>query len=567
MAGTLLRLAVIGGLGLAAAGAVSAADRPLAPNAPAHGTLHRRGDRLTVPVAAPEGAYVVGRLESGAVPFDLDLIGPDGRSARRLLTESTGRADFRFVVAEGAPRLRLTAAAGGGGAFDLSLSRVVAPEDQAPPAQVYLSPTMARLAETVAAGGGTEAFWAAVEARGTPLVEPHGEDRGEAAGAGDGSVVMTFVQRGARRNARLVGSPGGDHAWLDRLAGSDVWFKSFVVPATTRLSYRIAPDVPEFAGRDRERRVALLATAQADPYNRHPWPAAAPDPFNQESVVELPDAPVQPGLTGGSGAPPGALRMLTFRSDTLGNSRRIGLYTPAGFDPENPETVLLIVFDGDRYGGDRVPTPRILDTLIAQGRLPPVVAAFVHNAGPEARSRELPGDAAFAAVLAGDILPVVAAAAGLTPRPERTVLAGSSFGGLAAARIALAYPEVFGNALSMSGSFWWSPEGTPDGLAEHTAATVATLPRRPVRFFLSAGLFETSHGGAAGILDTTRHLRDVLVARGYAVTHCEYAAGHDYVAWRGVLGDGLLALFGRDQPLPQQCRDGLAAAGRAADPG
>jgi enterochelin esterase family protein len=75
------------------------------------------------------------------------------------------------------------------------------------------------------------------------------------------------------------------------------------------------------------------------------------------------------------------------------------------------------------------------------------------------------------------------------------------------------------------------------------AERALSMPRRDVRFFLSAGLFEGAHGGARGILETTRHLRDVLRAKGCDVTAREYAAGHDHLAWRGALGDGLSALF------------------------
>ena len=37
------------------------------------------------------------------------------------------------------------------------------------------------------------------------------------------------------------------------------------------------------------------------------------------------------------------------------------------------------------------------------------------------------------------------------------VVAGSSFGGLAAAYTAFVHPDIFGNVLSQSRSFWWSP--------------------------------------------------------------------------------------------------------------
>jgi enterochelin esterase-like enzyme len=41
-------------------------------------------------------------------------------------------------------------------------------------------------------------------------------------------------------------------------------------------------------------------------------------------------------------------------------------------------------------------------------------------------------------------------------------VAGSSFGGLAAAYTALTMPERFGNVLSQSGSYWWWPGYRPD---------------------------------------------------------------------------------------------------------
>lgn len=64
-----------------------------------------------------------------------------------------------------------------------------------------------------------------------------------------------------------------------------------------------------------------------------------------------------------------------------------------------------------------------------------------------------------------------------------------------------------------------------------------------MRFFLSAGRFETARGGSAGILETSQILRDTLRLRGYAVTWRAYAGGHDYLVWRGALADGLIALF------------------------
>lgn len=109
--------------------------------------------------------------------------------------------------------------------------------------------------------------------------------------------------------------------------------------------------------------------------------------------------------------------------------------------------------------------------------------------------------------------------------------------------MALAHPEAFGNAISLSGSFWWHPEGSAEDQPEHVAAWVAKSPRKNVRFHLTARLFETGRAGSPGIVDTSRHLRDVLAARGYVVTYREYAGGHDYLVWRGALADALVEMW------------------------
>jgi enterochelin esterase family protein len=99
----------------------------------------------------------------------------------------------------------------------------------------------------------------------------------------------------------------------------------------------------------------------------------------------------------------------------------------------------------------------------------------------------------------------------------------------------------------MSGSFWWHPRNSAASADEFVARHIVNQPVVPVRFFLSAGLFETGHSGVGGIIDTNRHLRDVLEAKNYDVHYREFAGGHDYLVWRGALADGLIDLFGAEQ--------------------
>jgi enterochelin esterase family protein len=50
--------------------------------------------------------------------------------------------------------------------------------------------------------------------------------------------------------------------------------------------------------------------------------------------------------------------------------------------------------------------------------------------------------------------------------------------------------------------------------------------------------------GSAKMLGPNRQLRDVLRAKGYAVTYREFPYGHDYLHWRDSLADGLISLLG-----------------------
>ncbi|WP_191603640.1 alpha/beta hydrolase-fold protein [Marinomonas algicola] len=231
-----------------------------------------------------------------------------------------------------------------------------------------------------------------------------------------------------------------------------------------------------------------------------------------------------------------------FKSELLQNERHIWLYRSADFDSNDPDATLLLQFDGLKYT-TKVPIPVILDNLVASKRLPPIAAIFVDNASSQSRGQELPDNPVFARALVEEVLPWAKGELGISIDAQHTVLAGSSYGGLASSSVALRYPETFGNVLSMSGSYWWSPANTSPENEEYVAHWVASTKAKPIRFFLSAGVFESGKGSGIGLLESNRHLRTVLNAKGYDVIYKEYAAGHDYFSWQQAFAEGMLALF------------------------
>ncbi|OLE92185.1 MAG: enterochelin esterase, partial [Delftia sp. 13_1_40CM_3_66_6] len=528
------------------------------------------GGRESWRVDLPAGHVVQGEFEGQGVALDLE--DAQGRHLRRLARPDGGAQSLMWVT-EGAGRQRLVArhiatdalmageVKSAAGRFALRLTSSLAPLGakavQASERPALESPRLQALAQAIQRGAGSgvaaDAFWRRVQEEGTPMVEP----------LPGGQSLVTFLWRGQPRagmqGVRLFGSPAGNHDPLQHLAGSDVWWASFRMADNARLSYRLAPDVPLIAGSAMEQRRALLATAQRDPLNPKvfPQPPKSPqggfiDAFQGASVLELPKAPPQPWVAPRAGVARGALVQHRLSSRVLGNSRDVWTYRPAG--GQAPEA-LLVLFDGNAYA-KQVSTPTLIDNLMADGLIPPTAVVLVDNASPQARGRELPPNTAFARFLDEELMPWVGEQ-GLGQPAARTVIGGSSFGGLASAYAGLVNARWFGNVLSMSGSFWWSPAGEVPGWVQRR---YAQEPRQPVRFYLDAGRYERARGGQDGILETNRHLADVLRAKGYEVTQAEHETSHDYLQWQGSLACGLVALLN-----PGRFAQGLPACERMPD--
>lgn len=404
------------------------------------------------------------------------------------------------------------------------------------------SPRIAALRKEVVAGdaAAVERFWQRISQEGTPLVEPI-----------EGDVLVTFLWRGSdsddkTRNVLVVASPGDlaneeamAAARMSRLPGTDVWFKSRRMRADARFGYAFLvndPFAPPIKPTE-EQEEARWASLRADPLN----PRKAVEPLI--SLAELPDAPKQPWIERHPEVPAGRMEESTFRSERLGNERIVRVYTPSGYDPKAKPLGLLIVLDGRTYSSD-VPGPTILDNLLAAGRIQPVVAVFIANPSPEARGLELSCHPPFAEFLARELIPWVRRGYRVSADPGRTVIAGSSLGGLAAACAAMKHPEIFGNVLSISGSFYWKPPGESE--PEAIARRIATGPKLKLRFYLEAGLMEgRPRPDSPSLLESNRHLRTVLQAKGYEVGYGEFNGGHSILNWRGSFPNGLQALLGK----------------------
>lgn len=403
------------------------------------------------------------------------------------------------------------------------------------------SPRLARLRDELTgdAAGALEGFWAELRARGTPLIEPIADDP-------EARSLLTFVWRGDVRTETvrlsvLSWPPGGKaDLLLRRLDDTDVWSSAtYTIRPGHRTTYAFvvnepAPDAPP---RDVRNRYAV-----ADPLNRYPLAFTRDDDHPElaaifgadwtlSSVVEEGGPPEDPRYE-----PRGRLRCERFRSATLGNERNVWTYAPPGVE-DGDELWLGVVLDGaiacrvdHRYLA-------ALDRIAAEPGIPPALTVFVDSIHhTEVRPRELRFNDAFADMVACELVPWIAARHRISLDPRRHAISGTSLGGLAAAHAALRYPNVFGNVIAQSPSFNAAAPGERE--PESLARVVAARPALAIRFSLEAGRLEgLMKGGTAlddhpaDIVTSTRHLRDVLRAKGYEVFYTEFEGAHDFCAW------------------------------------
>ncbi len=498
----------------------------------------------------------------GVNPHGLALVvktyGPSGKPFRGAeIGPQEGKLN---LVAEGPGAYRIEVAAvdkRAKGTFTIKLDKVVPLAARlAPPKPLVESPRILALRASVEHGDrdSVNAFWEEVRKTGAPLIEPIPGD--------SENMAVTFLWRGKpdTRNVMVLWIPyagvAPDEYLMTRLGQTDVWYKTIKVNRKMRLAYTLAPNAarlrPLSLGIDQEAIAMSAAAARPDPLNLTRWrddPKSVDAPeYRGSSVLEMPDAPPQPWIVRRPGVPAGQVEKRRFKSAILKNEREIAIYLPPHYSPHAKPYPLLVVFDEEAYL-TLVPTPTILDNLISQMRIPPVVALLIGNA-PGARDRELTCNPEFTRALATELLPWAHRLYNFTSDPRHTVVAGSSAGGLAAACAGLWHPETFGNVLAQSGAFHWTPppgSSLTDSSSEPNwvARQFISSPKKPLRFYLDAGSAEfNATGGADSILFCTRTLRDVLRAKGYEVHFQEFEGGHDYLSWRGTLADGLIALMG-----------------------
>lgn len=294
-----------------------------------------------------------------------------------------------------------------------------------------------------------------------------------------------------------------DPALLRPVPGTPLRALHLLLPADGTYGYRIVRGSPldRAAGRTRPGWKAVHEAGRPDPRNPELLPHALGE---VSSVWSGPAARLTPGW----GVPDDLPEMV------VGPSRRVWARPGDGR--------WLVLHDGAHWRRLGV------GPALRQAGLGAPGLVLVDAGDAEQRAADLP-DPHRAAEVTAEAVRGVEDALGLSVAGGRVVIAGQSFGGLAAASTVVLRPDVTRLAVAQSASFWWDGDGGPGRLER--LLTGADLCGRVL--VVQAGTDEPEM-----FADATRFAASARAA-GAEVDIEQWRGGHDYAWWRHGLVEGL----------------------------
>jgi enterochelin esterase-like enzyme len=216
-----------------------------------------------------------------------------------------------------------------------------------------------------------------------------------------------------------------------------------------------------------------------------------------EFIMSSAESKIYPGIarepgTFGTPDPHDPARLIVTTSHPAPYTRRVAVYVPKQYVPGTAAPFLV-----GADGPDRLLFPA-LDNLIAQKRIPPIVAISIANGSGDAQGsqRGLEYDTMsglYAEFVEKEVLPRVEKEAHvkLTKDPEGRATMGTSSGGSCALIMAWYHPELYHRVLTYSGTYvnqqWPYNPKTPHGAWEFHEHLIPHSPRKPIRLWMMVG--------------------------------------------------------------------------------
>lgn len=227
---------------------------------------------------------------------------------------------------------------------------------------------------------------------------------------------------------------------------------------------------------------------------------------------------------------------------------RTEVYLPPGYDESKkyPTVYFQDGWDYLNYGQGR--GKQVLDKLIVEGKMQPVIGIFVVPPQEKDRNRETEYglNDHYADFFATELVPYVESHYPVKKDRSQRLVIGDSFGGLASLFIAMKYPDVFGHVASQSGFVGFE---RPDGFSltrwlEQQPQLAQSLKQLDI--MMHVGTLETGVGNGGrnhDFVQANRDLSQLLKSKGVNVQSWQSHADHWWPYWRDEMPNILSRVF------------------------
>jgi enterochelin esterase family protein len=312
-----------------------------------------------------------------------------------------------------------------------------------------------------------------------------------------------------------VSVPGDANGWyqnafpMTQLDETIFWYREAVFESDARLDYKFVLNGSNWI---------------LDPLN----PNQVSGGFGPNSELAMPDYVQPPEIEYYPNIPHGSIHTFSFTSTVLANTRTIKVYTPPGYDSHpNYNYPVMLFHDGLEYitlGS----APNIIDYLISESRMNPIIAVFVP---PVDRDNEYAFNQTqlFEQFIVDELMPHIDSTYRTYSEPRYRGMAGLSFGGLITTQICYNNPQSFGLSAPYSPSYW-----VKDRLVFNSVLNGSI---EEIDWYLDWGTYEP------GIMTNARLFKDGLTNKGYDLVWNEWHEGHSWGSWRAHLDNALEYFF------------------------
>lgn len=322
------------------------------------------------------------------------------------------------------------------------------------------------------------------------------------------NVNVVFLYRGSVGSVTV---PGDANGWapsafpMTRLPTTNLWYHTRTFESDARLDYKFVLDGSNWI---------------LDPRN----PFTVSGGFGPNSELRMPAYIPAPEIQYYPAIPHGTVRDTVFFSTNLANSRTIRIYTPPNYETSTDSFGVILFHDGLEYV-TLAQANNVIDYLISQNRIKPVIAVFVPPVNRTAEYRTTQQNQ-FTSFIVSEIMPYIDARYRTRKNPANRATLGASDGGNIALWLAFTHSEVFGNVAAQSSN-----------IQSSISSGFQNSPRLNLKFYMDLGTYDI-----AQLIPLVRNFIPILQSKGYPYQYIEYNEGHSWGNWRAHV-DNALELF------------------------